>query len=80
MPAWQRRCASSRVMSRPSSSTSPPSAARLPAIRLNKVDFPAPFGPMMPTASPAATLKSMPSAALSEPKDLERRRVSSSIV
>ena len=31
--------------------------ARSPVIRLNSVDLPAPFGPMMPSASPRATAK-----------------------
>src|SRR5262249_29462742 len=80
MPAVQRRCAFNRVMSTPWSKIWPASASKLPVIRLKSVDLPAPLGPMIPTASPAVTAKSMPSAALTEPKDLERRRVSSSIV
>ena len=35
----------------------PLSAAILPVIRLNSVDLPAPFGPMMPSASPSPTAK-----------------------
>ena len=35
---------------------------------LNSVDFPAPFGPMMPRISPRATAKETPSTARSPPK------------
>ena len=42
--------------------------ARPPAIRLNSVVLPAPFGPMMPTASPGAIARSRSSATMIEPK------------
>src|SRR6185295_2271405 len=46
-----------------------------PVMRLNSVDFPAPFGPIMPSASPRATSSATPSTAFSEPND--RARLSS---
>src|SRR5262245_35442922 len=79
MPAMQRSCALARVMSAPLRRISPLSASRLPAIRLKSVVLPAPLGPMMPTASPRATPRSTASAALTEPKDLERPLISRSI-
>jgi hypothetical protein len=54
----------SRVMSRPSNSTLPSSGAARPATALIRVDFPAPFEPMMVTKSPAATERSMRSSAV----------------
>src|SRR5262245_17845893 len=79
MPATQRWCVLAQVISTPLRRISPASASRLPAIRLKSVVLPAPLGPMMPTASPRATARSTASAALTEPKDLERRRISRSI-
>ena len=38
----------------------PEVGAKRPLMRLNKVDLPAPLGPMMATRSPAATCKSTP--------------------
>ena len=42
------------------SQISPLVGAKRPLIKLNKVDFPAPLGPMMAKRSPAVTAKSMP--------------------
>ena len=68
-----RRCsadaAACAVMSRPSRRIVPASGARPPAIRLNSVVLPAPFGPMMPSASPGRNAKDRcSSAATTEPK------------
>src|SRR5262249_4616905 len=52
--------------------TAPASGRSSPVMRLNSVDLPAPFGPMMPSASPAATSRLTPSTALSEPNDRVR--------
>src|SRR5579884_2285036 len=41
-----------------------------PAIRLNSVVLPAPFGPMMSRRSPCATTRSTPDVTLKPPKDL----------
>ena len=54
-PARQRAPAAIRVMSSPSSTMRPRSGRSMPVIRLNSVDLPAPFGPMMPSASPRAS-------------------------
>src|ERR1700675_3297699 len=59
-------------MSRPFRRISPASGASPPAIRLNSVVLPAPFGPMMPSASPGATDRSISSAAMTDPKLLRR--------
>ena len=48
MPRWQRVRAAMRVTSMPSKRIVPASACTVPAIRLNSVVLPAPFGPMMP--------------------------------
>src|ERR1700728_423653 len=70
MPPMQRTRGEARVTSRPSNQTEPASGCNRPVIRLNNVDLPAPFGPMMPSASPRATSRLTPSTALSEPNDL----------
>ncbi len=49
----------------------PESASRLPVIRLNSVDLPAPFGPMMPKACPRGTSKVTPSVTFNAPNDFE---------
>src|SRR4029077_17639476 len=70
--AMQRARGGACVMSRPSNQTAPPSGRMSPVIRLNNVDLPAPFGPMMPSASPGATSRLTPSTAFSEPNDRVR--------
>src|ERR1700733_10716113 len=75
MPPMQRARGGVRVMSLPSKCTVPVSGRSTPVMRLNSVDLPAPFGPMMPSASPRATSSATPSTALSEPND--RARLSS---
>src|ERR1700693_604170 len=76
MPARQRRGGGAAVMSTPLRRIKPAAGRSSPAMRLTSVDLPAPFGPMMPTASPGAMARSRWAAACTEPKDLERRRIS----
>src|SRR5450755_2731013 len=52
MPRAQRCGAESGVTSWPSNSIVPEEGGNAPAIKLNSVDFPAPFGPIRPTISP----------------------------
>src|SRR5712664_198443 len=68
----QRWCGLAAVILRPFSRISPASGASPPAIRLKSVVLPAPFGPIIPCASPGATDRSISSAAITEPKVLRR--------
>src|ERR1700681_1218923 len=68
----QRSCCLAAVIMRPFRRISPASGASPPAIRLKSVVLPAPFGPMMPSASPGATDRSISSAAITEPNVLRR--------
>ena len=52
IPMTQRRGGGTDVISAPSNSTRPASAATVPVMMPNSVVLPAPFGPMMPSASP----------------------------
>src|SRR6516162_8599273 len=79
MPRRQRCHGFIGVMSAPSNSTRPPLGGNTPAIMLKSVVLPAPFGPMMPTISPASTEKSSRSMTLSPPKARDSE-ASSSIV
>src|SRR5437764_10941062 len=74
MPRWQMRGAERPVTLSPAKLTVPWLGARMPVIRLNRVDLPAPFGPMTARTSPSATRIDTWSTAISPPK----RRVSSS--
>src|ERR1044071_6199468 len=74
MPRWQMRGAERPVTLSPAKLTVPWLGARMPVIRLNRVDLPAPFGPMTARTSPFATRIDTWSTAVSPPK----RRVSSS--
>src|SRR5680860_10367 len=51
-------------MSRPANVTVPPSGRRIPRRQLKNVVFPAPFGPMSPTASPGSTVSDTASSAV----------------
>jgi hypothetical protein len=51
--------------------TSPLSGCSLPAIILNRVDLPAPFGPMMPTIAPGGTVNDRLSISRRSPKAFE---------
>src|SRR4029077_3284171 len=57
-----------------------PAPVELPSVpgrQLTRVDLPEPFGPIRPTRSPGATVKSMPSSATKPPKRLPRPWTSS---
>src|SRR5262245_37700714 len=71
IPIAQRRGGGAHVISTPSSSTRPASAATVPVMMPNSVVLPAPFGPMIPSASPCASARSSPSAMTMAPKRLE---------
>ncbi len=62
----------------PSSRTVPESRSARPVIRLKRVVFPEPFGPITLTSSPGATTRSMPSAAATPPNRLVRPSISRS--
>src|SRR5215831_2114941 len=51
----ERSCGASSLMSALANTMRPQSRARSPVIRLNRVDLPAPFGPITASASPAST-------------------------
>ena len=74
MPARARACGevAGDVLARRGGSRRNPAAAT-PAIRLKSEDFPAPFGPMMPSAAPSSISRSIPSATTTEPKAFDRR-------
>src|SRR5882672_977404 len=55
----------------------PPSGVSAPAMRLNRVVLPDPFGPMMPTSSPAASVKLTSWTARTPPKPFETLSTSS---
>jgi hypothetical protein len=77
---WKLRDRPSRLISYgrrpltnwPLSRTSPLVGASRPLIRLNSVDLPAPFGPMMATRSPAFTARLAPRMISVLPKFLRR--------
>src|SRR3981189_2842883 len=71
IPMAQRRAGESGVTSRPSNTTRPPSGATVPVMIPNSVVLPAPFGPMMPSASPSPSARSIRSAMTIAPKRLE---------
>src|SRR5947199_2387419 len=74
MPRRQMRGAERPVTLSPAKLTVPWLGARMPVIRLNRVDLPAPFGPMTARTSPSETRIDTWSTATRPPK----RRVSSS--
>ena len=67
------------VISRPRKKMPPSSACRCPVIRLKKVVFPAPFGPIKERSSLSSRKKSTRSTAINPPKYFARPRVSSII-
>src|SRR5258708_7801548 len=77
MPAAQILCGGSPVMSLPSKTTLPASAAWKPAMAANSVVLPAPLGPIRPTISPWRRSSEARSTAKRPPNDLERLRTSS---
>src|ERR1043166_9009063 len=73
----QMRCGGTPVMSRPSRKTSPAVGWRWPVIRLNRVDLPAPFGPITAAIWPSGTARLTSLTARKPPKDLLKDRTSS---
>ena len=66
-PRAQRAVAGHAVTSSPSKRILPSLGRITPAIRLNKVDLPAPFGPIRPTSSPRSIFIEMSRLATSPP-------------
>src|SRR5713226_9308189 len=71
MPSAQTRWGDQPVMSRPAIRMRPASGRSAPVIRLKRVVFPDPLGPMTPTSSPSSTAKLTPLTARTPPKALE---------
>src|SRR5690348_2915619 len=67
MPSLHRVAASSFVTVRPAKRISPAPGARSPEMRPNRLVLPAPFGPTIPTVSPAPTLSERSSAMTTRP-------------
>src|SRR5437660_8576462 len=67
------------VMSRPSNSTLPEVDARSPVRQLNRVDLPAPFGPIRPRMSPCSSMTLAESTALKLPNAFVMSRASRSM-
>src|ERR1700742_1213584 len=78
MPSRHRPAASSLVTVRPANRTAPALGARSPEIRPNRLVLPAPFGPTMPTVSPAPTARDRSSAITTWPNRLVTPSSSSS--
>src|SRR3954468_14428762 len=75
---WRTRLmsTSARVMSVPSTMTTPLVGSSSRLQQRSSVDLPEPDGPMMKTSSPCATARSMPFSTSRVPKDLCRLRTS----
>src|SRR5512133_2641814 len=71
MPMRQRRSGVRCVISASAKRTRPASGATVPLAMPNNVVLPAPFGPMMPSASPSASASSIASAMTTAPNRLE---------
>src|SRR5215468_4918417 len=67
MPSRHRAAESSRVTLRPANLTWPAPGDRSPEIRPNRLVLPAPFGPTIPTVSPAPTENDRSSAMTTRP-------------
>ena len=67
MPRRQRAAASSLVTFLPAKDTSPLLGASSPEMRPNRLVLPAPFGPTIPTVSPAPTENDRSSAMTTRP-------------
>src|SRR5437764_3756239 len=76
-PMRQASCGCTPVMSRPSSSTWPLSGCRWPVIRLNRVDLPAPLGPITAAICRASTRSDTSETATKPAKDLRSTAISS---
>src|SRR5205807_4542996 len=68
-----------RVTSVPPMATDPASSSANPEIASSSVLFPAPFGPMIATISPACTVTSTPSQGTTAPKRTRAPRTASAI-
>src|SRR5205085_3773754 len=73
----QASCGCTPVMSRSSSSTCPLSGRRCPVIRLNRVDLPAPLGPITAAICRASTRNDTSETATKPENDLRRPAISS---
>src|ERR1700730_13732820 len=71
MPARACVAAEARVRSTPSNSTRPVVGVMSPARQLNRVDLPAPLGPISPMISPSLTARSALRTAMKLPNALE---------
>ena len=67
----QRRSGARRVISLPAKMTRPASGRTVPLAIPNSVVLPAPLGPMMPSASPSATARSIAWATITAPNRFE---------
>src|SRR5208282_782662 len=67
MPSLHRAAASSLVTRRPAKETVPAPGDRSPEMRPNRLVLPAPFGPTIPTVSPAPTVNDRSSAMTTRP-------------
>src|ERR1700719_326487 len=67
MPSLHRAAASSLVTGRPAKETLPAPGDRSPEMRPNRLVLPAPFGPTIPTVSPASTASDRSSAMTTRP-------------
>ena len=70
-PRWKSWCGLRPVTSSAPRKMRPESGASTPAIRLNSVVLPAPFGPISPVIEPPAISRLAPSTAATPPKRLE---------
>src|SRR5262252_5534068 len=67
MPSLHRAAESSLVIARSPNEITPASGGRSPEMRPNRLVLPAPFGPTIPTVSPAPTLSEICSAMTTRP-------------
>src|SRR3954462_9959035 len=73
----QASCGCTPVISRPSSSTWPLSGRRWPVIRLNRVDLPAPLGPITAAICRVSTVSETSETATKPEKDFVSPAISS---
>src|SRR5436305_7276070 len=79
MPSFARASGGRLVMSWPSKRTLPDVASKSPVRQLNKVDLPAPFGPIRPRMSPCSSVTEAASTALKLPNAFVTSRASRSM-
>src|SRR5436309_10533946 len=80
MPRRQTRSGERPTSDWPRKLRRPASGRQKPAMQLNRVVLPEPFGPISPTISPSRTAKSTPSTATRPPKRLVTPLPSSTII